>query len=116
MRLLLILITMLSVLATISMGNAQENIYVIQHSEVEVIDTEKKLSEAIRQLAEAGHDTSSHLVEGQAESVLGTYVTESGADMVVMGAYGHSRIRSLIIGSTTTEMIRSCKVPVLLFR
>jgi len=33
-----------------------------------------------------------------------------------MGAYGHSRIRSLIIGSTTTEMIRSCKVPVALFR
>jgi nucleotide-binding universal stress UspA family protein len=36
--------------------------------------------------------------------------------MVVMGAYGHSRIRSLIIGSTTTEMVRSCKVPVVLVR
>ena len=36
--------------------------------------------------------------------------------MVLMGAYGHSRIRSLIIGSTTTEMIRSCKVPVVLVR
>lgn len=79
-------------------------------------DIEKKLSEATRQLAEAGHDPSSHLVEGQAESALGAYVTESGADMVVMGAYGHSRIRSLIIGSTTTAMIRSCLVPVLLVR
>ena len=36
--------------------------------------------------------------------------------MLVMGAYGRSRIRSLIIGSTTTEMIRSCKVPVVLMR
>ena len=36
--------------------------------------------------------------------------------LLVMGAYGHSRIRSLVIGSTTTEMVRSCKVPVLLFR
>jgi nucleotide-binding universal stress UspA family protein len=36
--------------------------------------------------------------------------------MVVMGAYGHSRIRTLIIGSTTTEMIRSCKVPIVLVR
>ncbi|MEQ9334216.1 MAG: universal stress protein [Thalassobaculum sp.] len=34
----------------------------------------------------------------------------------MMGAYGHSRIRSLIIGSTTTQMIRSCMIPVMLFR
>lgn len=46
MRHLFISITVLSVLATISLGNAQENIYVIQHSEVEIVDTEKKLSEA----------------------------------------------------------------------
>jgi nucleotide-binding universal stress UspA family protein len=39
-------------------------------------------------------------------------VDETPFDMLVMGAYGHSRIRSLIIGSTTTQMIRSCKVPV----
>jgi nucleotide-binding universal stress UspA family protein len=79
-------------------------------------ETEKKLSEATQTLAKAGHDTSSHLVEGHPESALGAYVTESGADIVVMGAYGHSRIRSLIIGSTTTAMIRSCLVPVLLVR
>jgi nucleotide-binding universal stress UspA family protein len=36
--------------------------------------------------------------------------------MLVMGAYGHSRVRSLIIGSTTTEMVRSARVPLLLFR
>jgi nucleotide-binding universal stress UspA family protein len=33
-----------------------------------------------------------------------------------MGAYGHSRIRQMIIGSTTAEMVRSCKVPVLMIR
>ena len=33
-----------------------------------------------------------------------------------MGAYGHSRIRQLVVGSTTTAMIRSCLVPVLVFR
>ena len=41
---------------------------------------------------------------------------DSGADLIVMGAYGHSRIRNLIIGSTTTAMVQSCHVPVLLFR
>jgi nucleotide-binding universal stress UspA family protein len=34
----------------------------------------------------------------------------------VRSAYGHSRIRNLIISSTTTEMIRSCKMPVILYR
>ena len=43
-------------------------------------------------------------------------VEEAGFDMLVMGAYGHSRIRNLIIGSTTTQMICSCKVPVVLMR
>lgn len=36
--------------------------------------------------------------------------------MLVMGAHGHSRIRSLIIGSATTAMIRACKVPVVPMR
>jgi len=53
---------------------------------------------------------------GQPETVLGALVEAAGYDLLVMGAYGHSRIRSLIIGSTTTEMIRSCKVPVVLIR
>lgn len=56
------------------------------------------------------------IVAGASETALGDLVDEQGFDMLVMGAYGHSRIRSLIIGSTTTEMIRSCKVPVMLIR
>jgi len=39
-----------------------------------------------------------------------------GIGLLVMGAYGHSRIRNLVIGSTTTEMLRICPVPVMLFR
>lgn len=36
--------------------------------------------------------------------------------MLMMGAYGHSPIRTLIVGSTTTTMIRTVHVPVLLVR
>jgi nucleotide-binding universal stress UspA family protein len=39
-----------------------------------------------------------------------------GADLVVMGAYGHTRIRELILGSTTSHVIRKASVPVLLIR
>jgi nucleotide-binding universal stress UspA family protein len=55
-------------------------------------------------------------MSGQPEIVISNTVASAGFDLLVMGAYGHSRIRSLIVGSTTTEMVRSCLVPVVLFR
>jgi nucleotide-binding universal stress UspA family protein len=36
------------------------------------------------------------------------------ADLIVMGAYGHSRWREWIIGGTTREMLRASKVPLLM--
>jgi nucleotide-binding universal stress UspA family protein len=39
-----------------------------------------------------------------------------GADLIVMGAYGHTRIRELILGSTTSQVIRKATVPVLSVR
>ncbi|MBU2284983.1 MAG: universal stress protein, partial [Gammaproteobacteria bacterium] len=41
---------------------------------------------------------------------------QGGADLLVMGAYGHSRIRQLIVGSTTTALLRTSPVPVLVLR
>ena len=76
----------------------------------------KGLADASARLKAAGIAADSSVLPGQPETVLGQLVEESDCDMLVMGAYGHSRIRSLIIGSTTTAMIRSCKVPVVLMR
>ncbi len=67
-------------------------------------------------LREAGVEATHETLPGQAEMVIATKVETDHYDLLVMGAYGHSRIRSLIIGSTTTQMLRSCKIPVLLFR
>jgi nucleotide-binding universal stress UspA family protein len=36
------------------------------------------------------------------------------ADLIVMGAYGHSRLRELVLGGATREILRSMTVPVLL--
>jgi nucleotide-binding universal stress UspA family protein len=78
--------------------------------------TEKGLADAASLLRAAGIVAQTAIAPGQPETALGKLVEEAGYDMVVMGAYGHSRIRSLIIGSTTTAMVRSCKVPILLMR
>ncbi|MBV0911181.1 universal stress protein [Anianabacter salinae] len=79
-------------------------------------EAQRGLADAQALLKAAGIDAQTRLVPGQPETELGKLVEEEGFGMVVMGAYGHSRIRSLVIGSTTTEMVRSCKVPVVLMR
>lgn len=79
-------------------------------------EVKKGLEDAKALLKAAGIEAETSILPGQPETALGKLVDEAQFDMLVMGAYGHSRIRSLIIGSTTTEMIRSCKVPVVLMR
>ncbi|GHF52547.1 universal stress protein [Seohaeicola zhoushanensis] len=79
-------------------------------------DLRRGLADAAALLKAAGIEAATRIVPGQPETELGRLVEEEGFGMVVMGAYGHSRIRSMIIGSTTTEMVRSCKVPVVLLR
>jgi nucleotide-binding universal stress UspA family protein len=76
----------------------------------------KGLADAKAMLRAAGITAETSVLPGQPETALGKLVEDAPFDMLVMGAYGHSRIRSLIIGSTTTAMIRACKVPVVLMR
>lgn len=77
---------------------------------------EKGLADASAMLSAAGLSPRTRILEGQPEVALGTMVEEEGFGLLVMGAYGHSRIRSLIIGSTTSEMVRSCKIPIVMVR
>lgn len=76
----------------------------------------KGIEEAQAVLSSGGIAAESRLLPGEPDEVIGKLVESEGFDMVVMGAYGHSRIRTLIIGSTTTEMVRSCRVPVVMVR
>lgn len=40
--------------------------------------------------------------------------TSGGADLIVMGGYGHSRLRQLVFGGVTRHMLRHVTVPVLM--
>lgn len=76
----------------------------------------KRMGGAAALLKEAGFAVEQQVVTGQPETLIAETVEQGHYDLLVMGAYGHSRIRNLIIGSTTTQMVRSCKIPVILFR
>jgi nucleotide-binding universal stress UspA family protein len=48
------------------------------------------------------------------EDVLLSYAADSGADFMVMGGYGHSRLREFILGGVTRSILASMTVPVLM--
>ena len=76
----------------------------------------RQLDDAARILEGAGYTVHPRLLSGEPVKTISSMVEAEGVDLLVMGAYGHNRIRSMIIGSTTTEMVRSCEIPILLYR
>ena len=56
------------------------------------------------------------IIAGDADDVLIAAASQVEADLMIMGAYGHSPLRTLIVGSTTTAIMRGVTLPVLLFR
>jgi len=79
-------------------------------------DAEWFLQEAAGKLRDAGYKVDAYTVEGDPEKAISQSIASSSIDLLVMGAYGHSKIRNLVVGSTTSEMLRTCQVPVLMFR
>jgi len=77
---------------------------------------QRDLQKATTKLQESGFSVNALLRQGDADAVIANYVKTAEIDLLLMGAYGHSRIRTLIIGSTTSSMLRSCLIPVLMFR
>jgi len=59
------------------------------------------------------------VVSGLSEIPIGEAIRATaynvGADMLVMGAYGHSRLRELVLGGVTRTIIKACEIPVFLF-
>lgn len=82
-------------------------------NESDVLTDLKKAEETLKS---SGLTVVCQMLHGSVASTLSEYAKESGIGLLAMGAYGHSKIRHLIIGSTTTEILRDCRLPTLLFR
>jgi nucleotide-binding universal stress UspA family protein len=52
--------------------------------------------------------------QSRVSDVLARHAREINADMLVMGAYGHSRLREAILGGTTRNMLEKAEIPVLM--
>ena len=67
-------------------------------------------------LANNGFNVIDIVLEGDVEKSILDYQEKNAIDMMVVGAYGHSKIRQFFIGSTTTKLLSSSIKPVLLLR
>lgn len=76
----------------------------------------QQIAEADEALRAGGVEPICQVLGGEVETSIAEYVESNGLNLLVAGAYGHSRIREFLIGSTTTELLRRCHVPVLCFR
>jgi len=64
----------------------------------------------------ADHHVTALLEAGRADQVIPQVVAATPGALLLMGAYGHSPLRRMIIGRTTTAMLRTVEAPVLLVR
>ena len=61
-------------------------------------------------------DSATLILPGKEDKELLKFIREGAVELLVMGAYGHNRLRELMVGSTTSAIIRKSTIPVLLTR
>jgi len=74
------------------------------------------LEEAKRYLAPYAVDASFAAVSGHAPEKIVETIRERGHDLLFIGAYGHSRIVEMVLGSTTEYVLRNAPCPAFLHR
>ncbi|MEX1165308.1 MAG: universal stress protein [Hydrogenophaga sp.] len=79
-------------------------------------DGPKQIEWARQTLEKAGFGVLADIVPGDPETVIGQAIQSKGIDLLIMGAYTHSPLRNLFMGSKTTELLRAARVPTLLLR
>lgn len=76
---------------------------------------EAALAAGAGKLRAAGYAVTTEIAAGEPDQVIAQRVVTDGIDLLVMGAFGKSRLRQLFLGSTATELIRSCLIPIAIY-
>lgn len=72
--------------------------------------------DAVQLAADHGCEASASVQEGLATDAVLDISEKENSSLIITGAYGHSRIRELILGSTTSQLIAKSGRPVLMVR
>jgi nucleotide-binding universal stress UspA family protein len=94
-----------------------KHVYALTVTHEKVIDTRRSAAELAKNLSRHGVNITLDSVEAGGRGigeVLESYVASRKADLLVMGAYGHSRIRDFILGGATRSMLSQPPLPIFL--
>jgi nucleotide-binding universal stress UspA family protein len=106
-----------------AIGDAMPLLTRAQRVEIVVITNERGKQDEIegadmgQHLARHGLKVEVHRIAGgniDVADALLSHAADSGIDFMVMGGYGHSRLREFVLGGVTHTILRSMTVPVLM--
>ena len=94
-----------------------KKVHVLTVANEKVIESRRPTTEFAKYLGRHGVNVVLDTVDAadrRIGDILESYVTSCNADMLVMGAYGHSRIREFILGGATKSMLSRPPLPIFL--
>lgn len=77
---------------------------------------EEKLNLAAERLTSEGFDVETALLEGPIFDTLKDYQVQQEISFLIMGAFAHSKVRRLFLGSNTIRMIEDATIPLIVLR
>ena len=92
-----------------------KRVCVLTVTKEKAIDTRRSGAELAKHLARHGADVVLDEVDAKGRSigdVFEAHVTYRNADLLVMGAYGHSRLREFVLGGATKSMLTRPPLPI----
>ena len=92
-----------------------KRVFVLTITNEKVIDTKRSSAELAKHLARHGVDVTLDVVDAGGRSIgdaIESYVASRNGDLLVMGAYGHSRLREFILGGATKSALARPSVPI----
>jgi nucleotide-binding universal stress UspA family protein len=106
-----------------AIGDAMPFLKLARSIDVVVVETEKRNGDEIpgaeitRHLARHGLDVELKSIgssNADAASAILNHASDVSAGLIVMGGYGHSRLREIILGGVTREVLSAMTVPTLM--
>ncbi len=77
---------------------------------------EEKLAKAAERLTQEGFDVQQVMLDGPIFEALRDYQQQQSISLLIMGAFAHSKIRRLFLGSNTIRMIEASTIPLIVLR
>jgi len=77
---------------------------------------QEKFDNAVTRLRREGFDVTAALLDGPVFETLQNYKAEHNIELLVMGAFSHSKVRHLFLGSNTLRMIERADTPLIVLR